>query len=103
VQLVARIDNSAELLRPGLFVRVEVPLSNGVEVLTVPTGAVVEHERSSFLFIEESVGHYRRRDVRIGRANLERVEITSGLEAGTTVVSEGAFVLKSELLLEREE
>lgn len=103
IPLVATIDNSDGMLRPGLFVRVSVPLEVSSEVLAVPRGAVVEHERRRFVFVEELTGSYRRVDVRTGREEPGWIEIRSGLKLHDRVVIEGAFALKSELLLEREE
>jgi len=100
---VATIDNSDGRLRPGLFVRVLVPLEDVAEVLAAPAAAVVEHERKRFVFVEESTDQYRRVNVQTGREELGWVEIRSGLLPGARVVIEGAFALKSELLLEREE
>lgn len=103
VPLVAEIDNSEGLLRPGLFVRVAVPLEPAAEVLTVPSSAVVEHEQSRFVFVSgDAEGEFRRQDIHTGRDDGQWIEVTDGLAAGTKVVSHGAFVLKSELLLERE-
>jgi hypothetical protein len=42
-------------------------------------------------------------DVKVGLETNEQIEIVSGLSAGDSVVDRGAFFLKSELLLEREE
>ena len=68
----------------------------------VPSSAVVEHEQAKFVFVSESGGHFRRQDVRIGLTQDDWTEVISGLTEGVTVVTHGAFVLKSELLLERE-
>ena len=103
VPLVASLDNPDGRLRPGLFVRVAIPLEEQSEVLAVPEQAVMEHERRRFVFIEEGPGKYRRADIKTGRESEGWVEIRSGLKAGDRVVTEGAFILKSELLLEREE
>lgn len=103
IPLVARLDNSEGLLRPGLFVRVSLPLELGEEVLAVPEGAVLQHERTSFVFVEEAGGQFRRVNVETGRRGEGWIEVRRGLAEGERVVSRGAFALKSELLLEREE
>ncbi|TXT36231.1 MAG: czcB, partial [Planctomycetota bacterium] len=103
VPLVAEIDNSDGLLRPGMFVRVTISLDQPASVLAVPSAAVVEHERHKFVFIPGSrAGEFVRKDIQAGRDDGQWVEVLSGLEPGAQVVAHGAFVLKSELLLERE-
>jgi cobalt-zinc-cadmium efflux system membrane fusion protein len=103
VPLVAEIDNSDGLLRPGMFVRVTIALDQPSSVLAVPSAAVVEHEHHKFVFIPGSRdGEFLRKNITAGRDDGEWIEVLSGLELGTQVVAHGAFVLKSELLLERE-
>ncbi len=103
VPLIAEIDNSDGLLRPGMFVRVTISLDQPASVLAVPSAAVVEHERHKFVFVNGSRdGEFVRKNIQTGRDDGEWIEVLAGLEAGTQVVSQGAFLLKSELLLERE-
>ncbi len=47
IPLVAVIDNADGQLRPGMFVRVAVPLAESREALTVPESSVLEHGRRS--------------------------------------------------------
>jgi cobalt-zinc-cadmium efflux system membrane fusion protein len=103
VPLVASLDNSDGRLRPGLFVRVAIPLEDETEVVAVPEQGVMEHERRRFVFLEEGPGRFRRVDVKTGRELEGWVEVRSGLKPGDRIVVRGAFLLKSELLLEREE
>ena len=103
VPLVATINNSDGHLRPGLFVRVRLPLGESREVLAVPESAISEHESQSFVFVEAGERTYRQVFIQRGIQEGEWVEVTSGLSGGEKVVDQGAFVLKSELLLEREE
>lgn len=103
VPLVAEIDNSDGLLRPGMFVRVTIPLDQSSSVLAIPSAAVVEHERQKFVFVPGSRdGEFVRKNIEAGHDDGEWVEVLSGLAPGMQVVAHGAFVLKSELLLERE-
>ena len=98
----ARIDaaNPERLLRPGMFasVRLSDPhASDGTDSLVVPSTAVVRAEGREIAFVPIGNGRFEARPVEVGRREGEWVEILSGLEAGSEVVSEGAFFLKSEL------
>ncbi len=103
VPLVAVVENAKGLLRPGLFAHVALPLTEEREVLAVPSQSVVEHEGQKFVFVMESEDRFRRVDVTIGEATDDWVEIRKGLKNGEKVIAHGAFLLKSELLLEAEE
>lgn len=103
VPLVAEIDNSDGLLRPGMFVRVALPEAQPREVVAIPEGAVVSHEGRVMVFVAGKEREFLPRDVKTGVAEGGIVEVVSGLQPGERVVTEGAFVLKSELLLEPEE
>lgn len=103
VPLVASINNNDGLLRPGLFVRVRLPLGESREGLAVPSSAISEHESKSFVFVAAGERKYQQKFIQRGIEDEGWVEITAGLSEGDQVVDQGAFFLKSELLLEREE
>lgn len=103
IPIVARVDNSERRLRPGLFVRVSVPISSKSDVLTAPKRAVLEQDGQLFVFVTEKPNQFRRVNVTTGEESEERIEISSGLNTGDQVVTQGAFILKSELLLEGED
>ncbi len=103
VPLVATIDNGDCQLRPGQFVRVRLPMAEPREVLAVPDAAIVEHEGQAFTFVAQGDGKYARKDIQKGIADEGFTEVSSGLNEAERVVVQGAFYLKSELLLEGEE
>ncbi len=103
VPLVAELPNGDDRLRPGMFVWALIPLDKPRDALVVPAGAIMRHENQPFVFVPAGERKFRRVDVQIGLETNDQIEITSGLAAGDTVVDRGAFYLKSELLLEREE
>jgi membrane fusion protein, heavy metal efflux system len=99
VPLVAEIDNSEGLMRPGLFVRASLPFGAAKPVLSVPSEAIVVHEGTKFVFVRTGPTTFRRGDVTTGRSTDELVEIAGGIEAGAPVVVKGAAALKAVLLL----
>lgn len=103
IPLVAVIDNPEGRLRPGMFVRVAVPLAESREALTIPESAILEHDRQAFVFSPDVDGSFRRTDIIPGLRVGGMVEVISGLNAGQQVVSSGGFYLKSEMLLAGEE
>jgi cobalt-zinc-cadmium efflux system membrane fusion protein len=84
-------------------VRVAIPVAEKSNVLTVPTSAVQQEAGQAFVFVAESENRFRRTDVVTGNEGKDRIEIVRGLQANDRVVTRGAFILKSELLLEGEE
>ncbi len=103
VPLIAELSNAEGNLKPGMFVWVDVPLSQEKQVLTVPASALMTHDNQQFVFQPEGHNRFRRVPVTPGLRTRQFVEIVAGLQAGQTVIDAGAFILKSELLLEREE
>lgn len=102
VKVRAKVDNSSMELRPGMFCKAALSLDNGQEdVLAVPLSAVFADEGKSFVFKHWKDDFYVRQDVNKGRVFSGMVEILDGLQAGETVVAEGAFLLKSDVLREK--
>jgi cobalt-zinc-cadmium efflux system membrane fusion protein len=103
VPLVAELQNDDAHYKPGMFVWVDLPQGREREGLAVPAEAVLRHEGQAFVFVPLGDGRYRRVDIEAGTEAGGFVEVKSGLKAGERVVARGAFLLKSELLLEEEE
>jgi RND family efflux transporter MFP subunit len=103
VPMLAETDNKHGLLKLGMFVRIALDTEVNSKALTVPAAAVAEIEGKKGVFVPEGDGRtFAFRAVKLGRAAGDRVEVASGLSQGDTVVSRGAFTLKSELILQNE-
>ncbi len=97
--LVAQLESEDHRLRPGLFVRVTIPAGPSRAAVTVPESAVVMHDGQSFVFVSEGPTRFRRVDVQPGKQEGGQIEVLAGLAKETPVVTEGAFFLKSVLLM----
>jgi cobalt-zinc-cadmium efflux system membrane fusion protein len=98
VKVRIAVRNPAGKLRSGMFASVLLYLPGEVEALALPRAAVLSDEGRSFVFVHLQGEYWLRRPVRTGRATLDWIEVTSGLAGGETVVAEGAFLLKSDVL-----
>lgn len=103
ISIVAEMENPDAILRPGLYVQATINLGSTTPILVVPAAAIVTHNQQSFVFVQAGDNTFRRVNVTAGRKTDDWVEIQKGLQAGDPVVIQGAFTLKSELLLEPEE
>ena len=92
------VQNRAGRLLAGMFANVGINLPSGGAVLAVPAGAVLTDAGRSFVFIHHHGPYYLRRPVEAGRAWAGWQEIRSGLKGGETLVADGAFLLKSDVL-----
>ena len=103
VPLRAALTNPDGLLKIGLFVRVVLDSSTRQNVLTVPASALMEIDEKTGVFVPDAEPRsFRFHAVKAGREVAGRRVITSGLKPGDEVVSIGAFLLKSELILQNE-
>ncbi|RJP73268.1 MAG: efflux RND transporter periplasmic adaptor subunit [Candidatus Zixiibacteriota bacterium] len=101
VEARAVLPNPEGLLRPGMFCQARVALDSGPEVLAVPREAVLSDEGRAFVFKHMQEDYYIRWPVKTGREFASAVEIAEGLQPGETVVTAGAFLLKSDVLREK--
>jgi cobalt-zinc-cadmium efflux system membrane fusion protein len=90
-------------LRPGMHVQLRITPA-GAEAaprgLAVPEAAVMAIAGHAVVFVAEPAGeeiHFRAQPVLVGPAVGGYVPILSGLEAGTAVVVQGAFLIKADL------
>lgn len=105
VSMLASTNNAEGLLKIGMFVRIVLDTSAEVKALAVPSSAVEEIEGKTGVFLpvtdDKNEGHtFAFRAVKLGRESGDRQVINSGLKPGESVVFKGAFVLKSELILQ---
>jgi membrane fusion protein, heavy metal efflux system len=98
VRVRVALPNAAGLLLPGMFadVEIEVGVSADSAVLVLPTNAVQRDQGDFVVFVQHGVGEFERRLVEIEATLRDHVVIRAGLLPGEIVVTNGAFVLKSE-------
>jgi membrane fusion protein, heavy metal efflux system len=84
-------------LTQGQAVRVRItPMGSGQSSIILPEEAVQQIEGRDMVFVAVKDG-FQAIPVSVGSRSGGRVEILDGLKAGQTVVTQGAFVLKSQL------
>lgn len=85
---VVRLDLQASTpgLSPGMFARVWLPMQGaGAGRLFVPAAAVVRRAELSAVYVLNPDGRPMLRQVRLGRASGDQVEVLAGVEAGERV------------------
>ena len=79
-----------------MFVDVSIGARSARSLVMVPKGAVQTVGTQSVVYVSTGPGRFVQRDVTIGDAMGNEVAISSGLEPGDAVVTEGAFFLRAE-------
>lgn len=100
--ILARADvpNPDRRLRPEMFAEVTL-MTDEQSVLTVSRQAIQQAGNRLVAFVARGPRSFESRDVTIGEASKEYVQVKTGLVAGDQVVTEGSYALKSELLREQ--
>ncbi|MCP5114287.1 MAG: efflux RND transporter periplasmic adaptor subunit, partial [bacterium] len=92
------VPNAHRLLKPEMYATAELELGGSRRAVFVPQGAIQEVKGHTAVFVRVSEDRFEALAVELGRAVGGSQEITSGLEAGDQVVTQGSFILKSQLL-----
>jgi membrane fusion protein, multidrug efflux system len=81
--------HALQILRPGLFGRVRIVLGFNRDAVLVPQRAVVQQQASDVVYVVGKDKKVALRSVRLGARQGSDYIVTSGLQAGETVVVEG--------------
>lgn len=100
--VMARADvaNPEGQLRPEMFAAVTL-ITDEQAVLSVPRAAVQQVGSRTVAFVVRGPRRFESREVTLGQASHEYLQVVTGLAAGDDVVTEGSYTLKSELLREQ--
>ncbi len=95
VKAKARFANTDLTLFPSQFVNVQLLLSTIEGAVTVPVTALRFGDKGNFVYVlNPSTRTVAQRLVKAGQATVDKVVITNGLQAGESVITEGADRLK---------
>lgn len=87
--------NPRRTLKPGMYATFRFAAATG-PVLSVPRSATLSTGRRDLVFVRLPDGSLIARDVTLGLATDERIEILSGLTVADTVVASGTFLVDAE-------
>jgi len=103
VQVQATLANPDALLRPGMFAKVSVLMSDMKDVIAIPATAIHYAPYGDSIFVvsemKDQTGKnfkaVKEQFVKVGRSRGDMISIVSGLKPGEEVVTSGVFRLKS--------
>jgi len=101
VKVRVQVVNDELKLKPGMFSEAEITIPLEGLVSTIPAGAVLSDENKSFVFQHWKDDFWVRRNVVMGERKGDFVDVLDGITAGSTIVTRGAFMLKSDILREK--
>jgi Cu(I)/Ag(I) efflux system membrane fusion protein len=96
VKMRLRFDNPDLLLKPNMFAEAYLYAGDEHVALSIPREALIRTGTESRVVVALGEGRFAARAVEAGAEYGERIEIISGLEEGTEVVTSGQFLLDSE-------
>lgn len=96
IKLRAVVNNSDRKLKPGMFARLNVKLSESLPYPLIPQEAVLEIDGNMYVYVIDSDNHYMKRPIKTGLPSSGHMSVLHGLEAGETIVVKGAVLLKGQ-------
>ena len=91
------VANPNGMLRRDMYVRVAIHAQTPTQGVLVPVAAVQrDDENLPYVFVQKPGGGFERRRVAIGSRVGDQQQITSGLNGGETIVTEGGLFLEEE-------
>jgi cobalt-zinc-cadmium efflux system membrane fusion protein len=98
VEVRIAVANADGRLKPGMFADVEIITTILDGVLLLPDGALQTDGENQIVFVALDGNKFEKRIVKLGLEQSGRVQILDGVKPGENVVTDGSFILKSEML-----
>lgn len=96
VQVRVELANPQGLLKPAMFADVELAVSRGNKVLTIPASAVIDSGSKQIVLVQLAEGRFEPRTVKLGLRSENFVEVLVGLAEGEQVVTTANFLIDAE-------
>jgi multidrug efflux pump subunit AcrA (membrane-fusion protein) len=98
MEVRVEVANPDGRLKPGMFADVEIATTALQDVLVISDQAIQSMDNEPVVFVATSDKRFEKRVIKVGLEQHGRVQVLDGLKEGDRVVTEGSFILKSEML-----
>jgi cobalt-zinc-cadmium efflux system membrane fusion protein len=98
MQIRIEFSNKGGRLRPEMLARAELQVGAKKAGLLVPQDAVQQVNGQDAIFVRSTADHFVMRPIQAGDSAQGMVSVLSGIEPGEQVVTQGSFLVKSQLL-----
>jgi len=95
-RLRVELVNKEDLLRPDMYVDVEIATGAAAPDLTVPESAVIDTGTRQVVLVDKSEGRFEPREIKPGRRSSGFVEVQEGVSEGEAVVVSANFLIDAE-------
>jgi cobalt-zinc-cadmium efflux system membrane fusion protein len=92
------VPNSDASLKLDMFATVLLPTNFSMEALAIPVESIQQINGTNVVFVRTGPTNFERKAIQIGRSIQGTAEVLGGLDGGESVVTKGAFHLKSIVL-----
>lgn len=99
VRVRLEVANSGVMLKPGMFVNVDLKSNLGRQ-LTIPATAVLHSGTRELVYLSDGSGHLEPKEVTLGPRAGDDYIVLSGLAAGQQIVTSANFLVDSESQLQ---
>jgi cobalt-zinc-cadmium efflux system membrane fusion protein len=96
IKVRARVKNESHKLKPEMFARLQLDVSDTAQFLTVPREAVLEVDGKQFVYVVENGNRYIKREIKIANISPEQARVVDGLRQGERIVTKGAVLVKGQ-------
>jgi len=97
VKLRCVVPNPQKRLKPEMFARVEITSTAERKAISLPSRAILTDSRHTRVIVAGEGNVFRQRLVEVGPENDGKVRVSSGIQPGERVVTDGAIFLKREM------
>jgi len=94
------LSNKSSNILPFMFGKVEI-YKDKVEVLTLPTTAVIKKQDSFYIFIPKENGEFEPKSIEAKRVSSNKYEIISGLNENDEVINNSLFLFDADAITNR--
>lgn len=96
IQVRCTVDSKGKL-KPEMYARITPLSATNTKVIKLPNSALITEGLYSYVFVETSPGHIKKRRVLLSSQGRDFATAKEGLGAGEHLVTSGAILLNSEL------
>jgi RND family efflux transporter MFP subunit len=92
---LVEVENSEEILLPGMFVKADLVVNSAEEVIVIPKDIIQSRNRNQIVYVVEQ-GVANERIITTGLENASSVEVKLGLLKGESIVNSGFETLRNQ-------